>query len=87
MWNLQTSAEKFERGWSHIVVLTSAVIYFNSIKGDFVHDDVPAILNNPDVNGQHRDWKAAFGNDFWGTKMGSIMSHNSYRPLTILLFR
>ena len=67
--------------------------------GDFVHDDVAAILKNPDVNPSavaHRGqalnvsaWGSSgvWSNDFWGTPMGSIMSHNSYRPLTTILFR
>ena len=67
--------------------------------GDFVHDDVAAILKNPDVNpsavayrGQALNVSAwgssgVWSNDFWGTPMGSIMSHNSYRPLTTILFR
>ena len=75
--------------WNHMVlVLGGAVmVYLNSVRGDLVHDDIPTILANPDVNGKQRDWKAAFENDFWGTPMGTVMSHNSYRPITILLFR
>lgn len=61
-------------------------IYANSFHGDFVHDDIPAIVNNPDVNGENEAFKA-FSNDFWGEPMGSLKSHKSYRPLTILLFR
>ena len=62
------------------------VIYLNSLCGDMVHDDVPAILKNPDVNGKN-PWHNAFSNDFWGNPMTDITSHKSYRPITILLFR
>ena len=67
--------------------------------GDFVHDDVAAILKNPDVNPSAVTYRGhalnvsawsssgVWSNDFWGTPMGSIMSHNSYRPLTTILFR
>ena len=72
----------------------------NSLEGDFVHDDVEAVLRNPDVTGAmgaggghgHRAAAAAavtdvFLNDFWGSPMSSNHSHKSYRPLTTLLFR
>ena len=53
-----------------------------------------AIVNNPDVNpraakagGRSNGWGSVWRNDFWGSPMGSIMSHNSYRPVTTMLFR
>ena len=62
------------------------VIYLNSMCGDMVHDDIPAILKNADVNGKN-PWYKAFTNDFWGNAMSDITSHKSYRPITTLLFR
>ena len=59
----------------------------NTLYGDFVHDDIPAIVNNPDVNGKQVDVMELFSNDFWGEPMSSVTSHKSYRPLTILIFR
>lgn len=67
-------------------VSVAVITYWNSIAGDFVHDDIPAIVTNPDVVGT-RTWYQAFRNDFWGSPMASSDSHKSYRPLTILLFR
>ena len=34
-------------------VLMAFLAYINSLHGDFVHDDIPAIVRNPDVNGQN----------------------------------
>ena len=67
-------------------VLLSLLVYLNTLRGDFVHDDIPAIVNNPDVNGKNSVLEL-FSNDFWGEPMSSVTSHKSYRPLTILLFR
>lgn len=67
-------------------VFCAIVFYSGSLHGDFVHDDIPAIVNNPDVNGDN-SMLSAFSNDFWGQPMVSIVSHKSYRPITILLFR
>ena len=80
-----------EKTFPHATFLTvvsiALVAYVNSTKGDFVHDDIPAIVKNPDVNGQNGKWVQIFSNDFWGEPMASLRSHKSYRPLTILLFR
>uniref|UniRef100_A0A4X2KAJ1 Transmembrane O-mannosyltransferase targeting cadherins 1 n=1 Tax=Vombatus ursinus TaxID=29139 RepID=A0A4X2KAJ1_VOMUR len=71
------------------VLLTTVccLCYGNSLPGEFVHDDVWAIVNNPDV------WAAAplswgiFANDFWGKGMAENTSHKSYRPLCVLTFK
>ncbi|CAB3375830.1 protein O-mannosyl-transferase TMTC1-like [Cloeon dipterum] len=60
--------------------------YANSLGGDFVHDDVPAVLQNRDVLGL-TGLSELFVNDFWGTRMSDPNSHKSYRPLTVLTFR
>uniref|UniRef100_A0A8C5LCQ8 dolichyl-phosphate-mannose--protein mannosyltransferase n=1 Tax=Jaculus jaculus TaxID=51337 RepID=A0A8C5LCQ8_JACJA len=58
-----------------------------SLRGEFVHDDVWAIVNNPDVRpGAPRRW-AVFANDFWGKGLAENTSHKSYRPLCVLSFR
>lgn len=66
--------------------LLAALCYWNSLQGEFVHDDVWAIVNNPDVR-PGASPLAAFTNDFWGKGMGENTSHKSYRPLCILTFR
>ena len=82
----QTAAALSDAKQKMIVVLISILAYINSSTGDFVHDDIPAIVNNPDVNGKNHIFQV-LSNDFWGEPMASIRSHKSYRPLTILLFR
>ncbi|XP_062446399.1 protein O-mannosyl-transferase TMTC1 [Rhea pennata] len=63
-----------------------ALCYGNSLRGEFVHDDVWAIVNNPDVRAA-APVTAAFANDFWGKRMAENTSHKSYRPLCILTFK
>lgn len=52
-----------------------------------MHDDVWAIVNNPDVRpGAPLRW-GIFSNDFWGKGMAENTSHKSYRPLCVLTFK
>ena len=60
----------------------------NSLNGQFVHDDVVAIVKNKDV------WDCTGGitggvwsHDYWGQDIAKNTSHKSYRPLTVLTFR
>jgi hypothetical protein len=71
----------------YLVPAFAAVLcYLNGINGDFVHDDVYAIKDNPDVTGQ-APLANVWRNDFWGKSMCDNTSHKSYRPLTVLSFR
>ncbi|XP_075796829.1 protein O-mannosyl-transferase TMTC1 isoform X6 [Pelodiscus sinensis] len=63
-----------------------ALCYGNSLRGEFVHDDVWAIVNNPDVR-PAAPWARLFADDFWGKGMGENTSHKSYRPLCVLTFK
>ncbi|XP_062348462.1 protein O-mannosyl-transferase TMTC1 [Cinclus cinclus] len=63
-----------------------ALCYGNSLRGEFVHDDVWAIVNNPDVRAA-APVSAVFANDFWGKRMAENTSHKSYRPLCVLTFK
>ncbi|XP_076861368.1 protein O-mannosyl-transferase TMTC1 isoform X2 [Brachyhypopomus gauderio] len=63
-----------------------ALCYSNSLRGEFVHDDVWAIINNPDVR-PGSSLRNIFTNDFWGKKMADNTSHKSYRPLCVLTFK
>jgi len=68
------------------VAAVCALCYVNALRGEFVHDDVWAIVNNPDVrpgSGLGR----VFTGDFWGKRMADNTSHKSYRPLCILSFK
>lgn len=69
-----------------LVASVGALTYANSLTGEFVHDDIPAIVSNGDVNGGNNVLQV-FRNDFWGTPMSDPNSHKSYRPLTTLSFR
>ena len=62
------------------------LVHLNSLSGDFVHDDIPAVVRNPDVVGSS-SWLDLFANDFWGTPMHDWKSHKSYRPVTVATFR
>ena len=65
----------------------SCLCYGRSLQGEFVHDDVWAIVNNPDVRpGAPLRW-GIFTNDFWGKGMAENTSHKSYRPLCVLTFK
>ncbi|XP_077511479.1 protein O-mannosyl-transferase TMTC1-like [Amblyomma americanum] len=68
----------------------AVMCYLNSLDGEFVHDDMVAVVGNPDVTGEHRPRtqdSSLWMNDFWGRPMADIESHKSYRPLTVLSFR
>uniref|UniRef100_A0A8C9VMS7 dolichyl-phosphate-mannose--protein mannosyltransferase n=1 Tax=Scleropages formosus TaxID=113540 RepID=A0A8C9VMS7_SCLFO len=77
-----------ERGFFCYVLLVAvcALCYGNSLRGEFVHDDVWAITNNPDVR-PGSSLRAVFSDDFWGKRMADNTSHKSYRPLCILSFK
>lgn len=68
------------------IIILCSITYWNSLNGDFVHDDLPAIVQNPDVLGT-TSIRQLFANDFWGRSMSDPESHKSYRPITTLTFR
>ena len=80
--------EPSTRLWIYYVVtgVAAVVCYVNSLQGEFVHDDIPAIVNNADVRGD-TDIREIFTHDFWGKSISDNTSHKSYRPLTVLTFR
>lgn len=75
-------------GAGRYVVLAGlcALCYSNCVHGELVHDDVWAIVNNPDVRADS-SLRKVFSNDFWGKPMSDNTSHKSYRPLCILTFK
>uniref|UniRef100_A0A671SZ17 dolichyl-phosphate-mannose--protein mannosyltransferase n=1 Tax=Sinocyclocheilus anshuiensis TaxID=1608454 RepID=A0A671SZ17_9TELE len=68
------------------LVAVCLLCYSNSLWGEFVHDDIWAITNNPDVR-PGSSLRSIFTNDFWGKRMADNTSHKSYRPLCILTFK
>lgn len=69
-----------------VLAALCALCYSNSLHGELVHDDVWAIVNNPDVR-LGSSFRNIFSNDFWGKRMADNTSHKSYRPLCILTFK
>ncbi|XP_044041853.1 protein O-mannosyl-transferase TMTC1 isoform X1 [Siniperca chuatsi] len=69
-----------------VLAALCALCYSNSLHGELVHDDVWAIINNPDVR-LGSSLRNIFSNDFWGKRMADNTSHKSYRPLCILTFK
>ncbi|XP_073506457.1 protein O-mannosyl-transferase TMTC1 [Phyllobates terribilis] len=69
-----------------VPAVVAGLCFARSLLGEFVHDDVWAILNNPDSRGE-TNLSTIFKNDFWGKAMDDNTSHKSYRPLCILSFR
>lgn len=73
--------------------VVAMLCYLNSLDGEFVHDDMVAVVGNPDVTGEHhrprmqRSPSPLWMNDFWGRPMADRQSHKSYRPLTVFSFR
>uniref|UniRef100_A0A8C6T8U9 dolichyl-phosphate-mannose--protein mannosyltransferase n=1 Tax=Neogobius melanostomus TaxID=47308 RepID=A0A8C6T8U9_9GOBI len=68
------------------VAALCVLCYGNSLRGELVHDDVWAIINNPDVRAGS-SVRSIFSNDFWGKRMADNTSHKSYRPLCVLSFK
>jgi hypothetical protein len=51
-----------------IIFVVSMLCFVNSLNGEFVHDDIVAITNNPDVIGKTKLYQL-FLHDFWGKPM------------------
>ena len=85
---LTTTNNSMKNEWRGyvLILLLSAGVYWNSLDGDFVHDDIVSVVRNPDVR-PGSSWTNLWKNDYWGTAMASPSSHKSYRPLTVLTFR
>ncbi|XP_046645725.1 protein O-mannosyl-transferase TMTC1-like isoform X2 [Daphnia pulicaria] len=88
----QAEASSGGRFYCLLPLLLGCLVFFNSLGGDFVHDDLSAVRYNEDVTaGSDADGRSKSGsiwsNDFWGTALSDVKSHKSYRPLTVLSFR
>eukprot|EP00241_Pyramimonas_parkeae_P020594 CAMPEP_0114325954 /NCGR_PEP_ID=MMETSP0059-20121206/29428_1 /TAXON_ID=36894 /ORGANISM="Pyramimonas parkeae, Strain CCMP726" /LENGTH=90 /DNA_ID=CAMNT_0001454819 /DNA_START=28 /DNA_END=296 /DNA_ORIENTATION=- len=65
-----------------------AILCFgNSLFGELVWDDIPAIVENGDVLGTTGSARVLLAHDFWGHTLASNTSHKSWRPITTLTFR
>lgn len=80
-------ATRMASGFAYCAIgFLALACYSNCLHSDFVHDDIMAIVKNPDVKTESSILEL-WTHDFWGQKMCSNLSHKSYRPLTILTFR
>jgi len=68
------------------VAALAAGIYWNSVDGQFVHDDIVAVVKNSDVR-PGSPLVDILRHDFWGHPISSERSHKSYRPLCVATFR
>ncbi len=69
--------------WRTVVLLISltVVVYLNTLGNAFAYDDIPIIVNNPNV---HRlDWSGLWLHGYWSHVAGGI---GNYRPLTVSTF-
>ena len=51
-----------------LVIVACCMCYWNSLSGEFVHDDIVAIVKNPDVT------RSSVWNIFWNDFLGKISS-------------
>merc|ERR1711865_981518 len=65
---------------------TGTLCFLNTLRGDFVYDDVVAIQKNENVAGDI-PWANILKDDFWGYPIDHAQSHKSYRPISTLSFR
>lgn len=70
-----------------VVSVMATAAFAPCLRGTFVFDDIPALVENEIVNSEEVNLSSAFLHDFWGEPATSDKSHGSYRPLTTLLFR
>ena len=47
------------------------LVYLNSLHGEMVYDDFPAIRDNPDVDASKTTIRDVFLDNFWGRRMGA----------------
>lgn len=84
------SASSSSRGLTALsyvaVAALAAGVYWNSVDGQFVHDDIVAVVKNDDVR-PATPLVNILRHDFWGKPISSERSHKSYRPLCIATFR
>ena len=70
-----------------VVSALAVAAFAPCLRGTFVFDDIPAVMENRIVHAKEVNISSVFAHDFWGEPATSEKSHGSYRPLTTLLFR
>ena len=85
----KSKSGNFSRNANAFILISSFLVFFPSLNGDFVFDDLPAIVKNPDLSDHSKLFDVlsnVFRHDFWGENLTSSHSHKSFRPLTTLTF-
>jgi hypothetical protein len=82
-----TSAHTTSPSDPMLLFVVTLLSYLNSFDGNFVFDDVSAIVNNRHIRTNETTLMSVFETDYWGTAITSEHSHKSYRPLTVITFR
>lgn len=85
----KSKSGNFSRNANAFILISSFLVFFPSLNGDFVFDDLPAIVKNPDLSDHSKLFDVlsnVFRHDFWGENLTSSHSHKSLRPLTTLTF-
>jgi len=73
--------------WIKVVVgVLSVLLYSNTWSHGFVFDDHRALIQNGLVTGDY-PWRELFSRCFWGIRLDSGTSTNSWRPLCTAIFR
>ena len=52
-----------------LAAVSGTVVYSNSLHGEMVLDDLPAVVENPDVDPAKTSVFSLFRNNFWGQGM------------------
>ena len=69
-----------------VAASVAIVVYINTLYGDFIFDDFPALLRNTDAL-PGSSWSKLWVDDYWGVPLHSEASHKSWRPLTSASFK
>ena len=60
---------------------SALLCYLNSLHGELVYDDIPAVRDNRDVRAETSSLWTLATDDYWGRAMSDNTSHKSYRPV------
>ena len=68
-----------------LVLLAAIAAHWSALEGDFVFDDVVAVVEHPALSGEGVDFEAIATQPYWGDRPGHERSA-VYRPLVTLSF-
>ena len=65
-------SNKGDRLAALLAAVAGALVYANSLHGEMVLDDLPAVVENPDVDPAKTSALSLFRNNFWGQGMDAF---------------